>query len=121
MLHKVLIVDDSPTMRNLVTLLLNKANFEVESAADGVEGLAKFSNFEADVVIADINMPRMNGYQMMAAIRSGSVRNKVPIVALTTETSEVAKSQMKDAGASAWVAKPYDDDVLIKVVRQFTS
>lgn len=118
-MSKILVVDDSPTMRNLVKSLFESTGVEVETACDGAEGLQTFAMQSPDLVIADINMPRINGVQMIEAIRQGDKDSAVPIVVLTTETSEEYKVILRKAGASAWVAKPYQDDVLLQVVQQF--
>jgi len=118
-MSKILVVDDSLTIRNLVKSLFEATGADVETAEYGVEGLEVFANQCPDLVIADVNMPRLNGVQMIEAIRQGNGDSAVPIVVLTTETSAEYKVILREAGASAWVAKPYNDDILLQVVGQF--
>lgn len=115
----ILVVDDSPTMRHLVRRLLEEDDHEVTEASDGVIGLEQAAKLPVDLVIADLNMPRMSGYQMISGIRDSKPKGQLPIVVLTTETSETSKAKMREAGASAWIAKPFDDDVLMKIINQF--
>jgi len=119
-MSKVLIVDDSPTMRNLVQSALRSEPYSFEFAEDGQQGLDSMGSFAPDIVIADINMPVMSGVVMISEIRKKHSKEQVPIVVLTTETSEEMKEKIRIAGANAWIAKPFADDVLCNVVRQFT-
>lgn len=89
----ILVVDDSPTMRNLVRRVLEADNHFVTEAYDGVVGLEQASSKAIDLVIADINMPRMSGYQMISGIRDTKAKSQLPIVVLTTETSEASKTK----------------------------
>lgn len=116
MVQTVLAVDDSPTMRNLLRASLEQEGYEVNLAADGVEGLEALVAQTPDLVITDINMPNMDGITLIKAIRSRRETRRVPIIVLTTETSETAKNQFKMIGASAWVPKPYTDKTLIDVI-----
>lgn len=115
---KILIVDDSPTMRGLVQSALKQDGFVFASAEDGVDGLEKFKAFGPDLVIADINMPRMDGVEMITEIRRLKSKSEVLILVLTTETSSELKDKIRTAGANSWVAKPFDDQVLRNVVNQ---
>ena len=115
---KILIVDDSPTMRGLVQLALENDGHTFATAEDGIDGLEKFSAFSPDLVIADINMPRLGGIEMIEGIRKLKSKTEVPIVVLTTETSKELKEKIREAGANSWVAKPFDDEVLSNLVRQ---
>lgn len=115
---KILVVDDSPTMRNLVQSALEVDGHFVTTAEDGQDGLEKFGEMKPDLIVADVNMPRLNGIEMITAIRRHTNNSKVPVVVLTTETSEDMKGKIRDAGANAWIAKPFEDDVLCNVVRK---
>lgn len=114
----ILVVDDSPTMRNLVRRLLEDDNHDVSEASDGALGLASVTTKTPDLVISDINMPQMDGMQMIGAIRQTHAKSRLPIVVLTTETSHEAKEKLRDLGANAWVAKPFEDRVLRDLINQ---
>ena len=117
---KVLAIDDSRTIRELLRLAMEGAGFDYSSACDGVEGVARFAEMMPDVVITDINMPNMDGYGVIEAIRGGTVESKVPILVLTTESGEKLKARARAAGATGWIVKPFDDAALISVVRRVT-
>ena len=118
-MKRVLIVDDSPTMRNLVKSLLETKGYVADTAENGAQGIEFFERMHPDLVIADVNMPIMNGIDMIKALPTKQTRSTVPVIVLTTETSPVIKQQLRDVGASAWVAKPYDDGVLTDMVAGF--
>lgn len=120
-MSKILVVDDSPTMRNLVEHALMVDGHQMESAADGLEGLEKFGSFEPDLVVADVNMPRLDGIKMIEAIRSAKKGGDVSIVVLTTESSDEIKGRLKAVGANAWIAKPFEDSMLRDIVRDFVN
>jgi two-component system, chemotaxis family, chemotaxis protein CheY len=116
MARTVLVVDDSPIIRRRVSELLVGAGYQVLEAPDGVEGdQVAASNPTLSMIIADINMPRMNGLEMLAAIRS---RGDVPVVMLTTEGSPQVMQQAKAAGATAWLVKPFKNDHLLQTVKK---
>ncbi|MGB8813511.1 MAG: response regulator [Paracoccaceae bacterium] len=117
---KVLAIDDSRTIRSLVQKVMEEAGFECLLADDGVQGVARFHEDRPDVVITDINMPNMDGYGVISAIRSGSVHCNVPILVLTTESAPHLKAKARDAGATGWIVKPFDDVAIVSVVRRVT-
>ena len=117
---KVLAIDDSRTIRELLRVALEGAGFDYTSACDGVEGVERFAEVVPDVVITDINMPNMDGYGVIEAIRGGDLENDVPILVLTTESGEKLKARARAAGATGWIVKPFDDAALISVVRRVT-
>lgn len=118
-MKKILVVDDSPTMRNLVKSLVETKGYAADTAENGAQGVEVFEKMHPDLVIADINMPVMNGIDMIKALRTKQERATVPVIVLTTETSPTIKQKLRDVGASAWIAKPYDDSVLIDMVASF--
>ena len=120
MATKILIVDDSASMRQMVEIILKGAGYEVTQAVDGSDGLKKLSE-EFDVVISDYNMPNMNGVEFITAVRAGSVNRAVPIIMLTTESEDEKKQSGKQAGATAWVTKPVNKDSLLGVIRKVTA
>ncbi|AWI85070.1 two-component system response regulator [Alloyangia pacifica] len=120
MTTKVLAIDDSRTIRNLLRISLEGAGFEFHSACDGVEGVEQFSEVEPDVVITDINMPNMDGFGVIETLRSGPNRTTVPIIVLTTESGADLKARARAAGATGWIVKPFDDASLVSVLRRLT-
>ena len=120
MTTKVLAIDDSRTIRNLLRVSLEGAGFEFHSAVDGVEGVEAFPAIEPDVVITDINMPRLDGFGVIEQLRGGEHRTSVPIIVLTTESSDDLKARARDAGATGWIVKPFDDTSLVSVLRRLT-
>lgn len=117
---KVLAIDDSRTIRALVRRVMEDAGFSCVLAADGVQGVARFSEDPPDVVITDINMPNMDGYAVIHSIRGGGVNSDVPILVLTTESAPHLKARAREAGATGWIVKPFDDAAIISVVRRVT-
>ncbi len=117
---KVLAIDDSRTIRSLVQKVMEDAGFHCALADDGVQGVARFQQDPPDVVITDINMPNMDGYGVISAIRGGSVNRNVPILVLTTESAPHLKARARDAGATGWIVKPFDDAAIVSVVRRVT-
>jgi len=116
----VLAIDDSRTIRTLLTVALEKAGFQVTTAVDGVDGVTKFQDAEADLVITDVNMPNKDGFGVIEDIRQGSVNRGVPVLVLTTESGAALKERARAAGATGWIVKPFDDDALIAVIKRLT-
>ena len=119
MAEKVLIVDDSVSMRQMERMILSQAGYEVVEASDGKDALSKLSA-DTSAVVTDFNMPNMNGVELVEAIRSGNVNSSVPILILTTESESDKKRQGKEAGATAWLTKPFEQQQLVKAVRKIS-
>jgi two-component system chemotaxis response regulator CheY len=117
---KVLAIDDSRTIRSLVRKVMEEAGFSCVCAEDGLEGVAMFGDESPDIVITDINMPNLDGFGVITAIRSGTVNRTVPILVLTTESADHLKAKARDAGATGWIVKPFDDETIISIVRRVT-
>lgn len=117
---RVLAIDDSRTIRDLVRLTLEGAGMDVTLAEDGVDGVAAFQRDRFDAVITDINMPRLDGFGVIEAIRAGVRNRRVPILVLTTESGAEMKRRARDKGATGWIVKPFDDVALVGVVRRVT-
>ena len=100
-------------MRDLVTLTLAKAGFEVAQAKDGAEALAMAREGEFDVVLADVNMPNMDGIQLIRALRADARYRHTPILMLTTESSQEKRREGKSAGATGWIVKPFEPGFLV--------
>lgn len=116
----ILAIDDSRTIRTLLTAALEKAGFEVTTAVDGVDGIEKFQDAAADLVITDVNMPNKDGFGVIEDIRNGSVNRSVPVLVLTTESGAALKQRARDAGATGWIVKPFDDVALVSVIKRLT-
>ncbi len=114
----VLVVDDSETVRQVLQLTLNNAGFDVIEAEDGDDALAKLASAQAvDMLITDLNMPNMDGLELIQKVRQDSKHRFTPIVMLTTESSEEKKRAGREAGASGWIVKPFKPEQLLKVVK----
>jgi two-component system, chemotaxis family, chemotaxis protein CheY len=118
MMKRILTIDDSKTMRDMLMLTLADAGFDVLQAVDGQDGLDVLGKERVDVVITDINMPRMDGYEVIRQMRSSSEFKTVPILVLTTESEAQKKNLAREAGATGWMVKPFDPDRLIATVRK---
>lgn len=115
---QILAVDDSRTMRDMVRLTLAGAGFGTHLAEDGVQGLEILDKIDPpDAIITDINMPRMDGFSFIHAVRAREEFRAIPILVLTTESAADSKAKARDAGATGWIVKPFDSDKLIKALR----
>ena len=121
MTTKVLAIDDSRTIRNLLRMSLENAGFEFHTAVDGVDGVARFAEVQPDVVITDINMPRLDGFGVIEAVRAMAEYRATPILVLTTESSPAMKTRARDAGATGWIVKPFDDVALATAIRRVSA
>ncbi|MCP4447167.1 MAG: response regulator [Myxococcales bacterium] len=115
---KILAVDDSATIRQLITISLGDGGHEIVLASDGQEGLRKAQSFRPNLVITDLNMPNMNGYELIAKLRGLQQYRGVPIIILTTEVNGSCKALAKKAGATGWVTKPFDPPKLLAAIRR---
>jgi two-component system chemotaxis response regulator CheY len=119
MLKKVLVVDDSWTVRQEVSVALQEAGFEVILAVDGLDAVSKIAATpDLAAVVADINMPRMNGLEMLTAVKRDPKNAALPIVVLTTEGQPELIRQAKNAGAKGWMVKPFKPELLVALVRK---
>ncbi len=119
MADKILVVDDSVSMRQMTSIVLKGAGYTVDAAADGTEGLSKLDE-QVKAIITDYNMPGMNGVEFIRAVRAGAVAAAVPIVMLTTESDQTKMEAGREAGATAWLVKPFDKEKLLKVIKRVT-
>src|ERR1700694_2338029 len=121
MAKTILVVDDSSTVRRNVSIVLKRAGFAMAEAADGREGLAMVdSNRNIDMVIADINMPNMNGLEMVEKIKGKPENKTLPILMLTTEGQAALVKRAKLAGAGGWIFKPFNPTQLVQTVCHLT-
>jgi two-component system, chemotaxis family, chemotaxis protein CheY len=114
----ILTVDDSSTMREVVKLALKLAGFEVSQATDGAEALKMAQTSKYDLVLADVNMPNMDGIELIKALRAMDQYKATPILMLTTESDIVRRHEGKSAGATGWIVKPFLPDRLVEAVNR---
>jgi two-component system, chemotaxis family, chemotaxis protein CheY len=115
----ILTVDDSRTMREMLRLALSGAGHTVLQADDGIHGVEVLENAGlVDVIITDINMPRMDGYGFIENVRKGTVNRSTPILVLTTESEPAKKMRARDAGATGWIVKPFDPEKLLAAIHR---
>ena len=114
----ILTVDDSASIRQMVTFTLKQAGFQVLEAEDGSKGLQKAQGNRIDLVITDLNMPNMNGLEMIAKLRGLPEFKFTPILMLTTESDDSKKMAGKQAGATGWIVKPFNPEQLLKVIER---
>jgi two-component system chemotaxis response regulator CheY len=112
----ILTVDDSPSIRQMIKVVLAPAGHNVIEAGDGAQGLEKVKASRVDLVITDLNMPVMNGLELIRALRKLPSFTGVPIVFLTTESNDAIKQEAKGAGATGWITKPFKPEQLLAVV-----
>jgi two-component system chemotaxis response regulator CheY len=116
---KILVVDDSSTVRDEVAGFLRKNGLDVDTAVDGKDGLAKLrSNPGVKLVVSDVNMPNMDGLTMVEKIRSELANTAVNVVMLTTESSPAMKERGKAAGVRGWIVKPFKGEAVLETFRK---
>jgi two-component system, chemotaxis family, chemotaxis protein CheY len=118
MAKTILTVDDSASIRQMVSFTLKEAGYAVTEAIDGQDGLDKARSNSFDLVFTDQNMPRLDGLSLIKQLRVLPQYKSVPILMLTTESSDAMKSQGRAAGATGWLVKPFDPAKLLEVVRK---
>ncbi len=118
MSKRILIVDDSPSVRQVQSFVLSGAGYEVIEATDGQDALAKLAGGPVNLVLTDLNMPNLDGLGLVRAMRAGAATRLVPIVMITTESEDRKKQEGKAAGATGWIVKPFTPDQLLAVVRR---
>jgi len=115
----ILVVEDSPTMRQLIVFALKRLkDVSVTEASDGVDGLKKLSNNKFDLMIADINMPIMDGLKLVSLVRQDAKYKSMPIIIVTTEGAEEDKKRGLTLGANAYLTKPVQTTQLISTVKE---
>ncbi|EWH08702.1 response regulator receiver domain-containing protein [Catenovulum agarivorans DS-2] len=112
-MKKILAVDDSASMRQMVSFTLQRAGYKVTEAKDGVEALGIAKNETFDLVLSDVNMPNMDGISLIRELRTLPEYKFVPLLMLTTESGLDKKTEGKQAGATGWIVKPFNPDQLI--------
>ena len=116
---KVLVVEDSVSMRQMVRLILTSEGHIVVEAVDGSDGLNKV-HADVDLIITDYNMPNVGGVEFIRGVRNGTLNPRVPILMLTTESTAQKKNEGREAGATAWITKPFNRDLLLATISRIT-
>ena len=114
----VMVVDDSPVMRQLICAALEQAGYEVLDASDGQFALDKLKDVQVQLVISDLNMPNLNGIELIKELRVLPSYKFIPIIMLTTESQMSRVKEGKTAGATGWIVKPFDPEHLVNVVNK---
>lgn len=114
----ILAVDDSPSMRKMVSFTLSGAGYQVVEAIDGVDAFEKAMTQSFDLVLTDQNMPRLDGLGLTRKLREHPHFKSTPILMLTTESSDLMKQAGRAAGATGWLVKPFDPARLIEVIKK---
>ena len=117
-MHSILAVDDSASMRQMVSFTLKSAGYNVVEAVDGQDAWEKAGSRDFDLVLTDQNMPRLDGIGLTRRLRENPKFKATPILILTTESSEQMKNAGRSAGATGWLVKPFDPTKLIEVIRK---
>jgi len=117
-MKRVLTVDDSASVRQMVSFTLKKAGYEVAEAVDGRDGIAKATSEKFDLIITDLNMPNVDGIQLITAVRKLPGYSFVPILMLSTESQAEKKDAGRKAGATGWIVKPFNAEQLVAVVQK---
>lgn len=114
-----LVVDDSATIRKLVSNTLKQMGFEVIEASNGKEGLERLSAGSVHLIMTDLNMPVMDGLEFIRALRAEANNKFTPVVFLTTEVDDAKKEEARSAGATGWIVKPFHPDKVKAVAQRF--
>lgn len=117
MSKRVMTVDDSATVRQVLQMTLEGAGYEVVQAVDGLDALKKLKNESVDMLVTDLNMPNVDGINLIQQVRKKPGNRFMPIIMLTTESQPEKKMAGKEAGASGWITKPFRPEQLLAVVR----
>lgn len=117
-MKRIMTIDDSPSLRQMVALTLESAGFDVVEASDARDAIAKLGGREYHLFLTDLNMPGMDGIELTRKLRSMQEYRFVPIVLLTTESQQEKKIQGKAAGATGWIVKPFQPQDLLATVKR---
>lgn len=118
MTKTIMTVDDSASVRQMVSFTLKQAGYDVLEAVDGVDGLSKATENQVHMMITDLNMPNMNGIDLIRNLRKKQGMKFIPIIMLTTESQPGMKQAGREAGATGWIVKPFKPEQLVAVVKK---
>jgi two-component system, chemotaxis family, chemotaxis protein CheY len=114
----IMTADDSASVRQMVAFTLKQNGYEVIEAVDGQDALQKLATKKVDMLLTDLNMPKLDGIGLIKGVRASALNKFVPIVMLTTESQDSKKAEGKSAGATGWIVKPFKPEQLIAVVKK---
>ncbi len=120
MAKRILIVDDSASVRQVAGMALTRAGYDVVEAVDGQDGIAKLIG-KLNLIISDVNMPRLDGIGFLKAVKANPGYKFTPVIMLTTEAGEDKKNEGRAAGAKAWIIKPFQPQILLDAVAKLIS
>ncbi len=115
MKKRILTVDDSSSVRQVVSFTLRDAGYDVVEAANGEDALNKIASSPVQMVVTDLNMPVMDGIELIKRLRLDARHRFIPIIMLTTESQDSKKMEGKKAGATGWIVKPFKPEQLLGV------
>lgn len=116
----VMVVDDSLTVRKITSRMLAREGFEVVTAKDGVDALQQLQDTRPDVILSDIEMPRMDGFELLRNIRADEGLRRIPIIMITSRTADKHRAHAIELGVNEYLGKPYQEDELLALIRQYT-
>ncbi|MBC7624085.1 MAG: response regulator, partial [Aeromicrobium sp.] len=116
----VMVVDDSLTVRKITSRMLSRENFEVVTAKDGVDGLQQLQDVAPDVILLDVEMPRMDGFEFARNVRADAKTKHIPIIMITSRTADKHRNHALELGVNEYMGKPYQEEQLLQLIRQFT-
>jgi two-component system chemotaxis response regulator CheY len=117
-MKSIMTVDDSASLRQMVSVVLRGGGYDVVEALDGLDALSKLKGQELHLILSDVNMPKMDGLEFTRQLRAMPEYKFVPVVLLTTESTAEKKQQGKAAGATGWIVKPFNPEQLLAVVKK---
>lgn len=118
MTKRIMTVDDSVSVRQMVSFTLKNAGYETVEASDGQDALSKLSGSGVHMIVTDLNMPNLDGIELIKEVRNKAEYKFIPIIMLTTESQDSKKQEGKSAGATGWIVKPFKPDQLLAVVKK---
>ena len=117
-MRTILVVDDSTTIRQVIIFCLKEAGYQIIEAVDGKDALEKLAKNQVDLLLTDLHMPNMDGFQLAKEVRASAKHKFIPILVLTTESQLSSKEEGKSIGVTGWFVKPFEPEQLIKVVKR---
>ena len=116
----VMVVDDSLTVRKITSRMLTREGFEVSTAKDGIDGLQQLEDIEPDIILLDIEMPRMDGFEFARNVRADAKVKHIPIIMITSRTADKHRNRAMELGVNEYMGKPYQEEQLMALIRQYT-